>query len=156
MSNDYDIGELQRQMANLIRIGRIIGLDEANARVKVSVGGLETDWLPWAVSRAGATRTWSAPRIGEQVIVLSPYGDPAQGVVMPSLYQDDHPAPAASMDRETIVYPDGATQDYNSASHTYLLDVPASGNITIRCGASSIVLSDAGVTIVGPRIDLNP
>lgn len=155
MSNDYDVGELQRQMSNLIRIGKIIGLDEANARVKVSVGGLETDWLPWAVSRAGATRTWSAPRIGEQVIVLSPYGDPAQGVVMPSLYQDAHPAPAASQDQETIVYPDGAKQDYNSAAHTYLLDVPSGGKITIRCGPSSIELSDAGIVLSGPRIDLN-
>lgn len=151
----YEISEMQRMQANMIRIGSVSALDAANARIKVNVAGLTTDWLPWLVSRAGATRTWSAPRPGEQVVVLAPYGDMAQGVVLPSIYQDDHPAPAASQDVESVVYPDGAKQEHNSASSEYLLDVPAGGKITIRCGPSSIELSDAGIKIIGPRIDLN-
>lgn len=151
----YEASEAQRLQANMIRIGTIAQLDAANARVKVNVSGLTTDWLPWIVQRAGATRTWSAPRAGEQVVVLAPYGDTSQGVVLPSIYQDDHPAPAASQDKETVVYPDGAKQEHNSASSEYLLDVPAGGKITIRCGPSSIELSDAGIKIIGPRIDLN-
>lgn len=153
--SDYDLGELGRQVANLVRVGKIIELDEANARVKVGTAGLTTDWLPWGAARAGKTRQWSPPQINEQVIIASPYGDMGQAVVIGSLFQDDSPAPAASKDQETTVYPDGASLDYNSASSAYTLDVPAGGSITIRCGPSSIVLSDAGVKIVGPRIDLN-
>lgn len=154
MSN-YDLTEMGRQLANLVRIGKIAELDEASARVKVSTAGLTTDWLPWGAARAGQTRQWSPPRVGEQVILASPYGDLGQAVIVGSLFSDDSPAPASSKDQETVVYPDGAKQDYNSASHEFLLDVPAGGKITIRCGPSSIELSDAGVKIIGPRIDLN-
>ncbi|WP_223278755.1 phage baseplate assembly protein V [Janthinobacterium lividum] len=30
---------------------------------------LTTEWLKWVTPRAGGTRTWSAPTMGEQVIV---------------------------------------------------------------------------------------
>lgn len=151
----FDLSEVTRQIANLVRIGRVAQLDEANARVKLDVAGLQTDWLPWSAMRAGKTRSWSAPQVGEQVILASPYGDLGQAVILGSLFSDENPAPAQSKDQETILYPDGAKQDYNSAAHTYLLDVPAGGKITLRCGPSSIELSDAGVKILGPRIDLN-
>lgn len=153
--SDYALGEMQRQMANLVRIGRVTELDPATARVKVAVAGLTTTWLPWGAGRAGRTRQWSPPQPGEQVIIAAPYGDLTQAVVLGSIYQDGSPAPAASADQETIVYPDGATQDYNSAASAYLLDVPAGGSITIRCGPSSIVLSAAGIRLTAPRIDIN-
>ena len=130
--------EIERLLANMIRIGVVSELDEANARVKCSVGGLTTDWLPWQTGRAGATRTWSAPRPGEQVIVLSPYGDPSQAVVLPSVYQDDHPAPATSKDKETTVFPDGSTFEYDSASNTYTQTVAGSGNWVFNCKHATI------------------
>lgn len=153
--SDYDLTEMGRQLSNLVRIGTISELDVTNARVKVSVAGLTTEWLPWAASRAGTTRQWSPPKVGEQVIIASPYGDMAQAVVIGSVYQDDHPAPASSGDQERIVYPDGAFEDYNSASHEYMLNVPAGGKITLQVGASKIEISSSGVKITGPRIDLN-
>ena len=79
----YDIGELQRQLSNLFRIGKVKELDEANARVKLDVSGLTTDWLPWGAARAGKTKNWSAPQIGEQVMMASPFGDMGQGVLEP-------------------------------------------------------------------------
>lgn len=147
--NEYDATETQRIMANLIRIGKISALDETTARVKVDVAGLTTDWLPWAVARAGSTRTWSAPRIGEQVVVLSPYGDPAQGVVMPSLYQDDFPAPANSKDQEHTVYPDGTSIDYNSATNTYTMTVVGNAQVTVICKNATVQASEA-VTLDTP------
>lgn len=83
--NAYALAETERLLANLIRVGTVAALDVAAARVTVDVGGLTTDWLPWIAGRAGATRTWSAPRPGEQVLVLVPYGDLAQAVVLPAL-----------------------------------------------------------------------
>ncbi|BAO20611.1 putative baseplate assembly protein V [Pseudomonas phage PPpW-3] len=153
--NEYDATETQRILSNLIRIGKISALDETTARVKVDVAGLTTDWLPWAVARAGSTRTWSAPRIGEQVVVLSPHGDPAQGVVMPSLYQDAHPAPASSKDQETIVYPDGTSIDYNSATNTYTMTVVGNAQVTVICknatikAATSVRLEAPSTTVTG-------
>lgn len=120
--------ELERLLANMIRIGRVSAIDEANARVKMDVGGLTTDWLPWGEARAGATRTWSMPRPGEQRVVFAPYGDTGQAFVGPAIYQDDHPAPASSKDKETTVFPDGTTFEYDSASNTYTQTVAGSGN----------------------------
>ena len=151
--SEYDRGEMGRQLANLVRVGKIAELDEANARVKVSTAGLTTDWLPWGAARAGKTRQWSPPQVGEQVVIASPYGDMAQAVVIGSLFQDDSPAPAASKDQETTVYPDGARQDYNSASHTFTLEVPAGGKIVFKIGATTLELRADGTTLTTPQFE---
>lgn len=152
--SDYDLTEMGRQISNMARVGKIVELDAANARVKVSVAGLTTDWLPWSASRAGATRQWSPPKVGEQVVMLSPYGDMAQAVVMGSVYQDDHPAPATSGDQETIAFVDGTVVDFNGATHTMAVTMAASGhlNVTIsgakiEASSSSIKLTVGGVTL---------
>lgn len=147
-------GEIERLMANMIRIGVIAELDAPNARVKCNVGGMTTDWLPWLTGRAGATRTWSAPRPGEQVVVLSPYGDLTQGIVLLSIYQDDHAAPATSQDKETTVYPDGSTVEYDSASNTLTVTVAASGNVVINCKHATIN-ADTDATVNAPTATVN-
>ncbi len=146
---DYEDGEFSRQLANLVRIGAIKELDEANARVKVSVSGLTTDWIPWSASRAGNTRQWSPPRVGEQVLLASPYGDLGQAVVIGSLFSDEKPAPATSKDQETTVYPDGSTVDYNSATNTLTVTVAGAGNVVINCKVATVV-ADTSVTLDTP------
>lgn len=146
----YDVSELNRQIANLVRIGSVAELDVTNARVKLSVSGLTTDWLPWAAARAGKTRTWSPPQIGEQVIMVSPFGDMGQAVVVGSLFQDESPAPAASKDQETTVYPDGSTVDYNSATNTLTVTVAAGGNVVVNCKVATIN-AETSVTLDTPE-----
>lgn len=167
----YESGEVARQVANLLRVGKISALDEANARVKVSVAGLTTDWLPWSAQRAGNTRTWSPPRVGEQVMIASPYGDMGQAVVIASLFSDDKPAPAASKDKETTLYPDGAKTEHDSASHARTDTLNAAGSFRFTVGGSTIVMDTskilltsngstleidaAGIRLNGARVDLN-
>lgn len=134
----YELGELQRLLANMIRVGTIAALDEAKARVKVRAAGLTTDWLPWGTGRAGSTRTVSMPSVGEQVVVFSPYGDTAQGVVGFSLYQDAHPSPSNTKDKETTIYPDGSTVEYDSASNTLTVTVAGSGNVVVNCKNATV------------------
>lgn len=141
--------ELERQLANLIRIGVVAELDEANARVKMDVGGLITDWIPFQAARAGATRIWSAPRPGEQMIVFAPYGDSGQAVAGVSIYQEEHPAPANSKDVEHTVYPDGTTVDYNSASNTLTVTVAGNAKVIINCKEAT-VNAETSVTLNTP------
>lgn len=150
MNDAWAQSETERILANMIRVGAVSQLDEASARVKVSVGGLSTDWLPWVTARAGATRTWSAPRPGEQVIVLAPYGDPAQAVVLPAIYQDAYPAPASTKDSDRTVYPDGTSVDYNSASNTLNITVAGSSKVIINCKEATIN-ADTSVTLNTPQ-----
>jgi phage baseplate assembly protein V len=142
----FEQSELQRQLANVIRVGRVVELDEAAARVKVTTGGLTTAWLPWGAARAGTTRSTSMPSVGEQVVLFSPFGDTAQAVVGFSLYQDDHPAASTSKDKQATIYPDGSTVEYDSASNTLTVTVAGAGNVVVNCKAANVTTETATVT----------
>lgn len=148
--NNYDLTEMNRALSNLIRVGNIRAVDVANARVRVAFGGCVSDWLPWGTSRAGNRRDWTAPNVGEQVMVFSPFGDPTQAVVGPSIFQDDFNAPATSADQDTTVYPDGTTVDYNSATNTLTVTVAGSGNVIINCKVATVKAATS-VTIDTPE-----
>lgn len=91
----YRLAELERRLANVVRLGTVEALQLDPPAVKVRSGELLTGWRPWAVTRAGEGRSWWPPSVGEQVILLSPGGDTTQAVVLASLYQTAHPAPSA-------------------------------------------------------------
>lgn len=129
--------ETERVLANLVRVGVVSELDAANARVRCTVGGLTTDWIPWLAMRAGATRTWSAPRAGEQVLILSPYGDGAQAVALPAIYRDDYPAPATSQDVEQVTFPDGSVVKFDSSAHALTVNV-GTGSVTVNCATATV------------------
>lgn len=148
--NNYDLTEMNRAISNMIRVGNIRAVDVANARVRVAFGGCVSDWLPWGTSRAGNRRDWTAPNVGEQVMVFCPFGDPTQAVVGQSIFQDDFNAPATSADQDTTVYPDGTTVDYNSATNTLTVTVAGSGNVVINCKVAT-VKADTSVTIDTPE-----
>ncbi len=67
--------DLRRLLSNVLRFGTVAEVDLARARCRVQSGELLTDFVPWLVPRAGETIEWSAPSVGEQVILLSPGGD---------------------------------------------------------------------------------
>jgi phage baseplate assembly protein V len=108
--------ELNRQIENLIRIGTVFAIDHGARRVRVKSGGVDTNWLKWRVGRAGATRTWDPPTIGEQVMILSPSGVLDNGIVMPSIFSDEFDAPSDNPDEHVVDYPDGARITYNHES----------------------------------------
>lgn len=141
--------EIERILSNMIRMGVVEELDEANARVKIRANGIVTDWIPFPAARAGATRTWSAPRKGEQIALFAPYGDTAQAFAGQSFYQDDHPAPAGSKDQEHTVYPDGTTVDYNSATNTFTMTVAGSAKVIVNCKEAT-VNAETSVTLNTP------
>lgn len=136
------IAELERRQANLLRLGTIAEVNLTTARVRVSIGKLKTAYIPWLAQRAGTDRTWHAPEVGEQVLVLAPCGDLTQAVALPSLYQTAHPAPSASADIDTVVYCDGAIISYDRAAHALSAILPT--------GATATLTADGGVTINGP------
>lgn len=131
------IGALERLLANVSRLGVIVDADYAKARVRVQVDvDVITGWLPWIAHRAGNDRAWSAPEIGEQVLVLSEGGNLEMGIALPAVYQDKHPAPADSADVQRAVFADGASVTYDRRGHRMVIDLPGgeiviSGNVKI-------------------------
>lgn len=144
--NDID---LLRRLENLIRLGTIAEVDPKPPRCRVKTGGLLTGWLPWFAVRAGEDREWDMPSVGEQCVVFSPSGNPAVGVVFVGFYSDACPAPDDSPTRHRRSYRDGAVVEYDCKSSQYLIDIPAGGKYTLRCGPVSLELSDQGVKITG-------
>jgi len=163
--------ETERILANLIRVGVITELDDAKARVKVRTGGIITDWLPWLTHRASEDRSWWAPEPGEQVIVLSPYGDQSQAVVIPAIYHTAYPAPADKRTIRRTIYQDGTVTEYDRENHVMNIALNPEGTINATVGESLITMNTsrillssngstleldvAGVRINGVRIDLN-
>lgn len=140
--------ETDRRVSNLIRIGSIAALDEAAATVTVDLGDITTAPLPWLTTRAGPDRTWWAPEPGEQVLVLSPSGDLAQGVVMPAIYQDAHPAPANSRTISRTEYADGSVVEYDREAHRMTVSV-GSGQVVVICQTATVQASES-VTLDTP------
>lgn len=147
--------DLARRLDNLIRPGVVAHVDHAKALCRVRSGDLLTDWLPWLEPRAGTTRTWSPPTVGEQVLLLCPCGEVGAGWVLRAGYTTAHPAPSNAAPEHVTAWPDGARLSYEHDGHQYLLDVPAGGRITLRCGESRMEIDNDGVRVIAPRIDLN-
>ena len=137
-----DLSDLSRLLQNLIRLGTIAEVKGAKARVRLGPT-LTTKWLNWATRRAGSTRTWSAPTVGEQVIVFSPGGDLTRGIIVPALYSQAFDAPESSDTVHATHYPDGAVVQYDHAAHALTALLP-SGTATITADE---VTSNAPSTI---------
>lgn len=150
MSNE----DLARLLQNLIRSGNIFAVDYADPpRVRVKTGDNETDWRPWIETRAGRSRTWDPPTIGEQVILFSPGGDLSKAFILPSINSDEYPSPSRSPDETVRTYPDGARVSYNHKTGAFVVTgiktmlVDASENITLK--APSIDLDAEQTTSTG-------
>ncbi|UIJ38965.1 phage baseplate assembly protein V [Desulfobaculum bizertense] len=157
----FQISELERRLAGLIRFGTVEAADYARARVRVRMGEAVTDWLPWLTLRAGKDRSWWPLEPGEQVLVLSVSGDTSQGVVLGSIFQQAHPAPAASKDLDRREYSDGAVIEYDRAAHRLRANIPgdaelvASGDISANAGKNITGIAGTKVELTAPSITLN-
>lgn len=141
-----NITDLIRRLDNLIRIGTIAAVDHQAARCTVKTGGLTVPNLPWQAQRAGSSRDWDAPTVGEQCILLSPSGEPAQGVVLVGLYSQQRPAPSNSANLRRRTYPDGAVIDYDHATHTLTATLPGGGKAKLTAPGGVTILGDVDIT----------
>lgn len=136
--------ELERRLSGLLAIGSVTALKldaPAAPRARVRLDGQVSAWLPWLASRAGADRVWSAPAVGEQVLVACPGGDPATGVILGALFCQDHPAPADAGTVTRLVFDDGCTLDYDRETRELKAVLPAGGTARIE--------ADGGITLAG-------
>lgn len=153
LENNFAIAELQRKLANIVRIGIVKEIDYEKARVRVKVGEFLTDWLPWITGRAREDRSWFPPSIDEQVVVLSPIGELSLGVVLAGIYQQNYSAPENKKEVSSIIFKDGTKLLYNKENKH--LEVSVDDKISLKVGESKIEMTRNGIKIKGKRIDLN-
>lgn len=130
-----DPSDLLRRIGNVVSWGVIESRTGDTCRVRI--GEVVTGDIPFISSRAGATRTWSPPSVGEQCIVLSPEGDLEGAAALGGIFSDARPAPADD-DVELIEFEDGAIIRYDPAAHALSAELPGGSTATIA--AETIVL----------------
>lgn len=93
--------QLDRRLNNIVREARVLEVDAEKGLVKVEAHGLKSGWMPW-VERAGAIREWSPPSKDERVLVLSPTGEPGQGLVLAGGFSDQFKQPSTDAGERVI------------------------------------------------------
>lgn len=145
--------ELLNLLKNLITIGTITETKsaEGKALARVNLCGRITDFLPVVSFANSYKRHYIPARIGEQVLVLNPYGEPSSGLIIPSIFNKGcKESEGASNTKEIFTYEDGVSFSYDSRTSTLKVDSPK--QIQILCQNASITAKK--VEIDSPSIDL--
>jgi phage baseplate assembly protein V len=142
MKTQATLTELQRLLRNMIRVGVVTHVNTADVLCRVQTGEMTTGWLNWLTRRAGRSRDWWAPSIGEQVLILSIGGELDTAFVLPGIYSDDNPAPSASADAYHVSFPDGAIIEYE----------PATGALTVSGIKTADITASESITATVPLV----
>lgn len=135
-------GDQDRRLHGLIRVGTVQEVDPETAKARVTFGAdTKSAWIPWA-GRAGVIDEWSPPAVGEQVTIIAPGGDTAQGIIIGSTPSDANPK--RSQDGE----------EYRVSIGESYISMTA-GRILLSSNGSTLELDAAGIRLNGARIDLN-
>jgi phage baseplate assembly protein V len=133
-----------REMQAAMLFGTIESVDGITCRVRS--GDVFTDGVRWVAQRAGTTRRWSPPTVGEEVVVLSPGGDTSGATVLAGLFNDNNPPPSTSPDEDVTEYPDGTRIVYDHAAKKLTATFAEGGEVDITAQKIKIT---ADVEIVG-------
>ena len=172
-----DIADLESRIEGVAAVGKVAEVDYTTARVRVDSGPIRTSWLPWLTEKAQGDRTWHAPEVGEQVVILAPGGDLSNGVVLGAIHRAAQPPPADRPTVDRTVYADGAVIEYdreNALLHAKIpgdakldaggsvdalvgedVTVDAGGKADVKTGSSVSVEAGGNVTIDAPTVNIN-
>ncbi|MEC4559740.1 phage baseplate assembly protein V [Pseudomonas inefficax] len=141
----YAAAQMDRMLAGLVIPCYVVAVDLVAAKVRVSDGGAWTSaWVRWHAQAAGKARHWRAPSLGEQGVLVSPSGEPAQGTFVPGLYGNAGPPPDNRDHVETWRFEDGGSLVYDWAANSYTIKLPT-GTVNIEVGSSKAVITDAAI-----------
>lgn len=133
----------------ILREATVVEIDLAAGTVVCETGEVRTAPIAFNTGRAGATRIWSPPSVGEQVLLLCPDGDIERAVSIGALPQDAFP-PAGDSLTELIVFEDGARFAYDPEAHHLEFALPDNATVAILgTGGVTIDVGSAALAITG-------
>jgi phage baseplate assembly protein V len=143
-----ELTDIQQRLANLMRVGRVHSVDHEAARLRVAFGsGNVSAWVPWMTSRAGATREWNPPAVGEQIVLMNPSGQDNAGFALPGgIYKTDHPANGSDAGHVELDLPESGAWIIRIGD---VVIRAANGTAKITVGSKSIEVTPSKVLIVG-------
>lgn len=133
----------------------VVAVDLAAARVRVSDGaGWTSAWVRWHAQAAGKARHWRAPSLGEQGVLISPSGEPAQGTFVPGLYGNAGAPPDNRDHVEVWRFDDGGSLVYDWQAKSYTITLP-SGTVKVKVGGSEVVVTDNAIVATTGAVTIN-
>lgn len=138
--------DIPADLSAFIRIGVVTSVDLAQARCVVRYGDPDDDDpaesppIRWLAFRAGLTRIWSPPSVGEQVLLLAPDGQIGAAVALTGIVRDAFP-PVGNSETEMIEWADGAQITYDPQASALVATLPA--------GATAEIEAPGGITLRG-------
>lgn len=137
-----DIEQLKTAFGNAMKVGAVHEVD-ASRGYRLRLGGTDQEpYLSPFYPHPETGKTSVPLKVGQVVGVVNPTGDPRQGFLVRGGYSDSHASP--NEDMAANVFEDAGVRV-----------TVGGGALTITAGGSSVVISDAGIRMVGARIDLN-
>lgn len=137
-------------LSEVIRVGIVSSTDDAGPTVRVKFTDRD-DVVSYDLSvlmkNTKKNKDYWIPEVNEQVLCLFLPNGIEQGFVLGSLYSKETLPPASSKDKRKTLFEDGTSVEYDRATHTLTVDVPASGG-------NVIVNAHTSVTVNSPKVDL--
>lgn len=142
--------ETDRTLGDIARYGTVASLDRAKARLTVKVGDALSGPIPW-LTAAGAAEgaglsIWSAPQVGDQVMLICPEGELAAAVALPGVYSTANPAPASD-EAHSMHFGDGAIIRYDPTAHALAITLPEGGTFELTAPGGVTITAD--IDIIG-------
>ncbi len=175
--NAWGLAELERRLANIVKIGVIQEANHADKKLRVAMGETQTAWLPWPAEIGNNFIRWRPLRVGQQVVLVAPSGELNQAVIVGQLYGGGIEAPADHETLDLIQFEDGTKLQYDSSVHCLTAEVggceitvdqtsiqlknqSSQLNLTAEAikldsNGSSVLLDASGVKVNGAVIELN-
>lgn len=137
--------DIPGDLSALIRFGIVIEVTLDPPRCRVRYGDPEGDEdeaespaIRWLAGRAGKTRKWSPPSVGEEVLLLAPDGQVGNAVALTGLWNDDNPSPSTE-DLEQLTFNDGAVISYDPVAHALVATLPDESSARIAATTITFV-----------------
>ncbi|MCG3658601.1 phage baseplate assembly protein V [Aliarcobacter butzleri] len=162
------LSELKRRLENIIQIGTVDATKnqegKALARVVVHDVGEDkrvTDFLPVLSLANSFFRVFIPIRVGEQVLVISPFGDTNKGFIFRSIFNKGCKEPSGANENKTIIeFEDGAIISYDTKSSTLevlnpnIINVKVGESVNVKVGQTIVVNVGQSAKIVAPKVDI--
>ena len=137
-----EISFLKQKFEAIVNFGTIDATkaNESKALARVKVGDRVTDFLPVLSIANSFVKVWIPPRVGEQVAVISPFGDASSGFIIPAIFNKGCREPSGANSGNVIVEAGANRVELDSSSikvkapAKVLLDTPLvemSGNLKV-------------------------
>ena len=140
---------------NIVKVGTIAEINaKSKALVKVKISSRVSDFLPVLMFANSFKRRWEPVRVGEQVTVFCPFGNPNFGLVIRGIFNSSCKEPAGASDTcEVTEYEDGTRFSYDTKSKTFTGHFV--GDVNLNIGGNLTIKATGNIDIDGARIDLN-